>query len=74
MNPPTNNMKWKINKFYKVGIKNHTCYFDDIIKLEDFGVNNIFIDEKSYKNILIYDISHKVLINPKPLRIIFYIQ
>ena len=37
----------KNNKFKKVYIKN--CmhyYFDDIIKLEDFNLNNISIDEK----------------------------
>ena len=34
-------------------------YFDDIIKLEDFDIDNILIDEKLHKNILIYDISHK---------------
>ena len=28
--------------------KNRTCYyFDDIIKLEDFDLDNILIDEKS---------------------------
>ena len=45
------------NEFSKVLIKNRTCYyFDDIIKLEDFDPDNILIDEKSHKNILIYDI------------------
>ena len=49
-------------------IKNCTYYyFDDIIKLEDFDFNNILIDEKSYKNILIYDISCNSLIVLKPL-------
>ena len=58
----------KNHEFKKVRIKNRTCYyFDDIIKLEDFGLNNILIDEKSHKNILIYDISYKTLIGPKPL-------
>ena len=33
-------------------IKNCTCYFfDDIIKFEDFALDNILIDEKSYENI-----------------------
>ena len=60
------------NELKKVHIKNRTCYyFDDIIKLEDIGFDNILIDEKSYKNILIYDISHKTLIGGKPLCIIF---
>ena len=38
----------------KVCTKNRTCYYcNDIIKLEDFDLGNIFIDEKSHKNILI---------------------
>ena len=41
------------------------------MKLEDFDFNNILIDEKSHENILIYDISYKTLIGPKPLRISF---
>ena len=36
-------------------------YFDDIIKFEDFNFGNILLDEKSYENILIYDISYKTL-------------
>ena len=47
-------------------------YFDDIIKLEDLDLDNILIDEKSIENILIYDISYKTLIDPKPLRIRFF--
>ena len=59
-------------EFKKVRIKNRTCYyFDDIIKLEDFDLDNILIDEKSHENILIYNISYKTLIDQKPLRIIF---
>ena len=46
-------------------------YFDDIINLEDFDLDNILIDEKSQENIFIYDISYKTLIDPKPLRIRF---
>ena len=50
------NIKWKW--IQKNRIKNCTCYyFDDIIKLEDFGLDNILINEKSHENILIYDIS-----------------
>ena len=60
------------NELKKVRIKNRTCYyFDDIIKLEDFDLDNILIDEKSQENILIYDISYKTLIGSKPLRIKF---
>ena len=52
----------------EVCIKNRMCYyFDDIIKLEDFHLDNILTDEKSHKNILIYDISYKTLICPKHL-------
>ena len=44
---------------------------DGIIKLEDFDLDNILIDEKSHKNILIYDILCRTLIGPKPLSIRF---
>ena len=57
----------KNNELEKVRIKNRTCYyFDDIIKLEDFDIDNILVDEKSHETILIYDISHKTLIGTKP--------
>ena len=32
-------------------------YFNDIIKIEDFDLDKILLDEKSYKDILIYNIS-----------------
>ena len=42
----------------EINIENCTCYyFDDIIKIEDFDFDNILLDEKSHKNILICDIS-----------------
>ena len=38
-------------------MKNRTCYyFDDIIKSEDFDLDNILIGEKSHEDILNYDI------------------
>ena len=53
------------NEFLKVCVKNATCYyFDGIIKLEAY--DNISIDKKSHKNIFIYEISYKTLINSKP--------
>ena len=56
------------NELKKVCIKNRSCnYLDDIIKLEDFHFDNILIDGKSHKNILIYDILYKTLSGPKPL-------
>ena len=55
-----------------VGIKNRTFYyFDDIIKLEDFDLVNVFIHETSHENILIYCISYKTLIVSKLLQIRF---
>ena len=61
------------NELKKVRIKNRTCYYcDNIIKLEDFDSDNILIDKKSHKNILIHDISYKTLINSKPLPIRFF--
>ena len=51
-------------KLEEISIKTCTCYyFDDINKFEDFGFDNILIDEKPYKNILVYDISIKNLID-----------
>ena len=41
------------------------------MKLEDFDIDNISIDEKSHENISIYDISYKTLIGGNPLRIKF---
>ena len=47
----------KKNEFKKVGIKNRgCCYFDNIIQIKDFQFDNILLDEKSYENILIYDV------------------
>ena len=43
----------------------------ETIKLKDFDLDNILIDKNSFENILIYDISYKNLIDPKPLHIRF---
>ena len=56
------------NEFNKVHIKS-SYYFDGIIKLEDFALDNILIDKKSHENILMYDISYKNLVDSKPLHI-----
>ena len=40
-----------------------------MIKLENYDLDNILIDEKPHENILIYDISYKTLIDSKPLSI-----
>ena len=47
------------------------CYFDDIIKIEEFDFDNVLLYDKSYKNILIYDVFYKTLIGKKPLSIMF---
>ena len=60
------------NELKIVCIKNYTCYyFEDIIKLEHFDLDNILINEKSHENTLIFDISYKILIVSKLLRIKF---
>ena len=60
------------DEFKEMDIKNRKCYyFDDIIKIGDFELDNILIDEKSYENILVYNISYKTLLDAKPLQIRF---
>ena len=44
-------------------------YFNGIMKIEDFDFDNILLNEKSYENILIYDVLYKTLIGVKTLRI-----
>ena len=47
------------NKVKDINIKNRVYFFfNDIIDIENFDSNNIKIDEKSYKNILIYYIGY----------------
>ena len=67
----TNNIKTENNELQKVSTKNRTCYyFHDIIKTKDFHFDNILLDEKSYKNILIKNILYKTDC-AKPLRFRF---
>ena len=47
------------DKLNGTDIKDRMGYcFDDIIKIKDFDLDNILKDEKSYKNILVYNISN----------------
>ena len=60
------------DKLKDIDIKIHTCYyFNNIMKFQDFNLDNILIDEKSHENILVYNISYKNLIDGKPLCIRF---
>ena len=60
------------NKLKETVIENGTFFcFHDIMKIEDFDFNNTLINEKSYENVLIYDILYKTLTVAKPLRIRF---
>ena len=56
----------------EIDIKNYTrYYFDDIMRVKDIDSNNISLDEKLYKNILIFEISYKTFMGAKPLCIWF---
>ena len=47
------------NKLKDLNIKSRTYYFfNDIIYIENFDLNNIEINEESYENILIYYIGY----------------
>ena len=60
------------DKLKEIDIKNRTCcYFDDIIKIEYIDLDNISIKEKSFENILVYNISSKSSIDFKSLRVRF---
>ena len=54
------------NKVKDVDIKNHTYYFfNDIIIKKNFDLNNIKIDEKSNKIILIYYVRYGAIKDSK---------
>ena len=58
------------NKIKYIDIKNHTYYFlDDIITIKNFHPNNIKIEEKSCKNILIYYIRYVTIKDSKYVKI-----
>ena len=59
-----------INKVKDIDIKNQTYYFFiDIINVKNFDTNNIKIDEKSYKNILIYRIGYVIIKDLKYIKL-----
>ena len=57
------------NKFKNISIENHTYYFFDINNIKVFDPNNIKIDEKSYKNILIYYLGYVKIKDSKYVKI-----
>ena len=60
----------KCNNVKDINIKNHTYYFfDDIINIREFDPNNIKLNEKSYKNILIYYIAYVTIKDSKYVKI-----
>ena len=53
-----------------IDIKNRIFYsFIDMINITDFDLNNIKIDEKSYKNVLIYYIGYVAIKDLKYVKI-----
>ena len=58
------------NKVKDIDIRNCTYYFfNDIINIKNFDPNNIKIDEKSYKNILIYYVGYAMIKDSKYIKI-----
>ena len=58
------------NKVKDIDIKNGTHYFfNDNINIRNFDPNNIKIDEKSYKNILIYYIGYVTIKDSKYVKL-----
>ena len=58
------------NKVKYLDKKNYTYYFfHDINNIKNFDLNNIKINEKSYKNILIYYIGYVTIKNSKYVKI-----
>ena len=58
------------DKLKEISIKYRMCHcFNDAIKIEDFDIDNILMDEKSYENILVYNVLSKRLIDANPLHI-----
>ena len=48
-----------MNSLKEIDIKNRTFYFfDDMINIKNFDPNEFKIDERPYKNILIYHIGY----------------
>ena len=58
------------NKFKDINIKNHKYYFFyNIINVKFFGPDNIKIDEKSHKNVLLYYVGYVTIKDSKHVKI-----
>ena len=58
------------NKVKDIDIKNWTYYFfDGLVNIKIFYSNNLKLDEKSYKNILIYYIGYVMIIDSNYVKI-----
>ena len=65
-----NDILKKSNKVKDTDIKNRTYYFlDELINIKNFDPNNIKIDGKSYKDILIYCIGYVTIKDSKYVKI-----
>ena len=62
---------WRVNLLHYEQLQTNkqkllsVYHFNDIIKTDDFDLDNILIDIKSYENVLVYNISYKSLISSK---------
>ena len=57
------------NTFKKKKIKKNTYYFfDDIINIKSLDSNNMKIDEKTFKNIVIYYIGYVTIKDSKHIK------
>ena len=58
------------NKVKNINIKSRTYYFfNEMINIKNFDPNNFKLDEKSYKNILIYYIGYVTIKDSKYVKI-----
>ena len=58
------------NKVKDMDIKKRTyCFFNDMVNITSFDLNNIKLDEKSYKSILIYYIGYATIKDSKYVKI-----
>ena len=60
------------NRLKEIDTKNRACYyFDDIFSIIDINFSNILSNKKLYENISVYDTSHEISMDPRPLCIRF---